>query len=358
MTLALTMIVKNESDVLARVLDGVRGVVDEIVIVDTGSTDATADVARRYTDKVYDFEWRDDFSAARNYALSKTSADYFLWLDADDVVPKRTARGIAELKKTLSPDVDVVMLPYVLARDGKGKPSFSFYRERIVRNRPDFTWRGKVHEAVDMHGNISYAELPIDHAKPSGRTSGTRNLDIYLKMLARGESLTPRERYYYARELFSNDRTREAAAELELFISGAGGFTVNKADACVMLSRCYAKLNRPRDALDAALAACRFTAPTSEACCEIGSRFFELGDLHAAAFWYESALRVKPDTKSGAFVCSDYRGIIPLVWLTVCYDRLGDIRSAYGYHRRAVRIAPDHPSVVQNSRYFERLGLK
>ena len=74
MTLALTMIVKNESDVLARALDGIKDAVDEIVIVDTGSTDDTADIARRYTDKVYAFEWCDDFSAARNYALSKTSA--------------------------------------------------------------------------------------------------------------------------------------------------------------------------------------------------------------------------------------------------------------------------------------------
>ena len=227
-----------------------------------------------------------------------------------------------------------------------------------MRNRSDFVWRGKVHEAVDMRGKIIYAKLPIEHAKPNGRTSGTRNLDIYRKMLARGESLSPRERYYYARELFYNNFTREAAAEFELIVSGAGGFTVNKADACVMLSRCYAKLDRPHDALDAALAACRFCAPTSETCCEIGARFYTLGDIGAAAFWYESALRIKPDTKSGAFVCSDYRSIIPFVWLTVCYDRLGDIKSAFRFHRRALRIAPDHPSVVQNTQYFKRLGLE
>ena len=75
-TISLCMIVKNESEVLARCLDSVRGAVDEIIIVDTGSDDNTREIARRYTDHVYDFEWIDDFSAARNYSFSKASMDY------------------------------------------------------------------------------------------------------------------------------------------------------------------------------------------------------------------------------------------------------------------------------------------
>lgn len=63
-TISLCMIVKNEESVLARCLDSVRGIADEIILVDTGSTDATKDIARRYTDKVFDFVWVDDFAAA------------------------------------------------------------------------------------------------------------------------------------------------------------------------------------------------------------------------------------------------------------------------------------------------------
>ena len=62
-TISLCMIVKNEESVLARCLDSVRGIADEIILVDTGSTDATKDIARRYTDKVFDFVWVDDFAA-------------------------------------------------------------------------------------------------------------------------------------------------------------------------------------------------------------------------------------------------------------------------------------------------------
>ena len=70
-TISLCMIVKNEEKLLARCLDSVAGLMDEIIIVDTGSTDRTKEIAARYTDKIYDFEWVQDFSAARNFAFSK-----------------------------------------------------------------------------------------------------------------------------------------------------------------------------------------------------------------------------------------------------------------------------------------------
>ncbi len=63
------MIVKNEEKVLGRVLESAKKFADEIIIVDTGSTDKTKDIARKYTDKIYDFKWIDDFAAARNYSF-------------------------------------------------------------------------------------------------------------------------------------------------------------------------------------------------------------------------------------------------------------------------------------------------
>ena len=96
--LSVCMIVKNESSNLEALLPQVKKFADEIVIVDTGSTDSTKEVARRYTSRVFDFKWKDDFSAARNYGLSLARGDYFLWLDADDRVPDESVVAINRLK--------------------------------------------------------------------------------------------------------------------------------------------------------------------------------------------------------------------------------------------------------------------
>ena len=86
MTISLCMIVRNEQEVLARCLESVQGAADEIIIVDTGSTDATEEIARRYTERVYFFPWQENFSAARNFSFSKAQKEYCMWMDADDVL--------------------------------------------------------------------------------------------------------------------------------------------------------------------------------------------------------------------------------------------------------------------------------
>ena len=94
-SVSLCMIVKNEEAVIGRCLESVQGMVDEIIIVDTGSEDRTKEIVERYTDKIYDFSWRDDFAAARNYSFSLASGDFILWLDADDYGAQESARSVS-----------------------------------------------------------------------------------------------------------------------------------------------------------------------------------------------------------------------------------------------------------------------
>ena len=83
-SVSMCMIVKNEQSILKRCLDSYAGIYDELIIVDTGSTDNTKEIAAQYTDKVYNFAWCDDFAEARNFAFSKASCDYILSVDADE----------------------------------------------------------------------------------------------------------------------------------------------------------------------------------------------------------------------------------------------------------------------------------
>src|SRR5262245_23632646 len=85
-TISAALIVRNEAHTLARCLDSVRDAVDEIVVVDTGSADGTRDVARRFTERVYEFRWRCDFAAARAFSFAQATCEWVFWVDADDVV--------------------------------------------------------------------------------------------------------------------------------------------------------------------------------------------------------------------------------------------------------------------------------
>ena len=96
-TLSLCMIVKNEQASIGPCLNAAKNMVDEIVVVDTGSTDRTADIARIYGAVVYDFSWNDDFSEARNYTLDKAHGDWILVLDADELVAPRDRQRIRQL---------------------------------------------------------------------------------------------------------------------------------------------------------------------------------------------------------------------------------------------------------------------
>lgn len=97
-SITLCMIVKNEQSILERCLISYAGTYDELIIVDTGSTDSTKDIAHKYTDKVYDYKWCDDFAAARNYAFSLASCDYIFSADADEILDERNNQALKDLK--------------------------------------------------------------------------------------------------------------------------------------------------------------------------------------------------------------------------------------------------------------------
>lgn len=159
-TVSLCMIVRNEEDVLGRCLESVKDIVDEIIIVDTGSTDRTKEIAGRFTNAVYDFPWIDDFSAARNFSFSKATMDYQMWLDADDVIEDEDRKKFQQMKEELDGSTDVVMMPYQVAFDQKGNPTMTYYRERLLKRSRGFLWQGAVHEVITPAGPSFMAGRP------------------------------------------------------------------------------------------------------------------------------------------------------------------------------------------------------
>lgn len=351
-TISLCMIVKNEEMNLAHCLDSVADLVEEIIIVDTGSKDRTVEIASHYTSKVYSHPWKDDFSDARNYSFSKAAMDYCMWMDADDILEEREKDKFLKLKQSLTPDIDMVMMKYHTAFDEAGKPSFSYFRERWIRNCGLYRWIGAVHEVIPPKGRILYSDLGICHKK-TGPGSPDRNLKIYQKLLAEGKRLEPRQQYYYGRELYYHEEYKEAVCVFEQFLLSEEGWIENKIEACAICARCYEKLGEEQAALLTLLRSMSFDLPRAELCCEIGKYFLEHESFYHAIYWYEAALKIPKNEYSGGFILPDCYDYIPLLQLCVCYDKLGDRQKAKEYNERAGVCKPYSKAYLYNKQYFE-----
>jgi glycosyltransferase involved in cell wall biosynthesis len=181
-TLSLCMIVKNEESNLERCLSSVEGIFDEIIIVDTGSTDKTVEIAGRYTDKIYYFEWINDFSAARNYSFSQATMDYIMWLDADDVVTEENKQKLIRLKSEIDDNVTYVFLKYNYTYNEYGGVENVINRERIVKRAENFQWEGMIYENIQVSGsNYLMPNISIEHKHKSQSENDTtmkRNIEI------------------------------------------------------------------------------------------------------------------------------------------------------------------------------------
>ncbi len=351
-TISLCMIVRNEEAVLERCLKGVTDIADEIIIVDTGSTDASKDIAARFTDRIYDFPWVDDFAAARNFSFSKATMDFIFWLDADDVITMENREKLLAIKAALTPDTDMVMLPYHVAFDESGMPTFTYERERIVRRDAGFYWVGAVHEVIAPHGTILHGDAAVEHHKLQV-SDPDRNLRILENKRKAGEPLDTRLLYYYARELYYHRNYAEAIEIYREFFARADGWRENRIEACSNCAQCLLALDRTDDAMEMLLRSFLYDCPRAEICCQIGGIKLAQAEYEEAAYWYKAALHADFTGEKVGFFQPDYHDYIPLMQLCVCYDRMGNERLAKAYNDRAGRIKPRDRNYLLNCRYFQ-----
>jgi hypothetical protein len=174
-----------------------QGLFDELVIADTGSVDATPDIARSFGARVVEFPWVNDFAAARNAALDAATGDYAFWLDADDLVPPWTRAALPALFDRLRPDqpVALMMSCILLQPTGLDGPTVRTSAHiRLFPNRPDVRWRYSIHERVEPaleRAGIPVVErrdIPILHTgyreRAAVRRKEQRNLACLMHALA------------------------------------------------------------------------------------------------------------------------------------------------------------------------------
>ena len=351
------MIVKNEEEVIGRCLESVKDLVDEINIVDTGSTDKTKEIVSKFTDRIYDFEWIHNFAAARNFSFQQATKDYILWIDADDVFLEEDRIKLKHLKETLSPEVDAVSMIYNLGFDEGGNVSALLRRNRLAKRSKNFQWVGDVHEYLAVHGNIYQSDVAVSHLPL--RRDKNRNIEIYEKMMQAGKDFSPRDLYYYANELVDHGEYLKAIKKYEEFLETKNGWVEDNIRACLRMADCYFELKEKDKAIAATLRTFSYDMPRPEACCRIGFYFMEQLKNNEAIYWYKHALlHSKSEESSLSLQNPAFSTWLPHLQLCVLYDRLKDYQTAYMHNEIARKYKPNSEKVLYNKKYFDNILFK
>ncbi len=195
-TVSLLMIVRNEERQLAECLAPVASLFDEIVIVDTGSVDDTRRIAGRFTPNVFDFPWCDDFSAARNEALRRSTGEWVFWLDADDRLSEPDVCKLRSLLKTLGHQPQAYFLNTSCSTQYACEGETLITHPRLFRRHPDLRWQGRVHEQLrpepsTLGYELFFSDVLIHHVGYSDAASLQRKLNRDLRLLRMDYAINP-----------------------------------------------------------------------------------------------------------------------------------------------------------------------
>ena len=292
-TISVCMIVKNEEDKLARCLDSLKTIADEIIIVDTGSVDSTKMIAKGYTDKIYDFEWTGSFSDARNFAFSKAGCDYIYSADADEELDSENIKKFEYLKQIMDPQIDIVQMYY--CNQLANNTIYSFDRElrpKLYKRLREFVWQETIHEAVRLDPIIYDSEIDIIHSPGEGHAS--RDLLAFERLIANSEdagSLSKRLVEIYAKELVIAGKKEDFVNALDFFMERTelASESDELAICLTMAARCAYEAEDYVGFMKYALRAAAGELMTSELCCNLGSYYELLNDYAEAAMWYYNA---------------------------------------------------------------------
>jgi glycosyltransferase involved in cell wall biosynthesis len=275
-TVGCAIIAKNESEIIGRCLESVKDA-DQIVVVDTGSTDNTIEIAKKYTEEVYsDFTWCDDFAKARNHVKSKMKTDWVLSIDCDEYV-----HDFSKVKEVIQIADQAVRV--FMHQEGRGTND-NFKVPRLFKNSPDIHWEGAVHNHLSISGegepigdvHITYGYSPAHEADPD------RSLRILQKEVQ--DPTKCREMYYLGIELWKRKRFHEAVMWFSRHVMMTN-HTAEKADSFLQMSKCLSAMGMDDDARQACWEAININPNFKEAVKWMG----HISSPDLAGQWYEWA---------------------------------------------------------------------
>lgn len=325
-TISVCMIVKNEEKVLARCLDCLKDIADEIIIVDTGSTDSTMSIAAKYTDKLYSFTWTGDFAAARNFSFSKASMDYIYTADADEIIDTENQRRFLLLKRALLPEVEIVQMKYCNQLEHGSVYNYDTeYRGKLYKRVRSFFWTDPIHETVMLDPVVFDSDVEIIH-KPL-HSHGRRDFQAFEQLIQKKTQFSKKLLLMYARELFiagtEEDFIKAKEFFRQIFQQNRSLDEYKAADCVLARAALYQK-----DVPDFFTYCLKEVAdnPPAEICTLLGMYYQERQCYQEAVMWYYNGAN-----QQECILNIKYSTSIPWEGLVACYEQLGEQELAQEY---------------------------
>lgn len=351
-TISLCMIVRDEELVLENCLKSISDLMDEIIIVDTGSIDKTKEIAQKYTDKIYDFKWVDDFSKARNYSFSKGTKDYLMWCDADDVFTKEDHDKLKKLKEEMDGKFDIYTMNYICKRDQNGNPTLVNKSYRIFKRENNYIWEGRIHEFIKPIGKIKNTDINVIHNKLKVNDP-KRNDRIFEKMIKDGHKFTTREEYCYAMHYYYQKDYDKAIKLYNDFINKyLNNYQNNKHylyKAIIDLADCYQKTNELDKEIDTLFLILKNDIPKADCLVKIGNNLLTNRNYKTAIYYYELAIQSTENITN-----KDQYNFTAYFKLAYCYFKIKEYKKAYICNEEALKIRSDNKTALDNKKLYEK----
>lgn len=349
MKLSLCMIVKNEQTTLPKCLSSVKNLVDEMVVLDTGSTDNTPQIAKKFGAEVHHFEWCNDFSAARNEALKYVTGDWVLVLDADESL---TQKIVPQLKEAIQRE-EYLLINLVRHEVGAEQSPYSLV-SRLFRKHPEISFSRPYHALVDdsvstlidkePHWQIGYLEgVAILHTGYQKDTIARQNK--FAKAQAAMEKFFaahPNDPYVCSKLGAVYVEQGKVIQGVELLARGVASAEENYDilyELYYHLGIAYSRLQNTRQAIahyQAAIKLPIYPILKLGAYNNLGALFKASGDLNGAKIAYETALKIDP-----SFTIGYYN-------LGMTLKAMNLLKDAIAAYQKAIQLNPKYAEAYQN----------
>lgn len=337
--LTIAMIVKDEEVLLTACLESVKGIADEIVVVDTGSVDKTMKIAKSYTDKVYRYSWQEDFSAARNFAIEQCRCKWILFLDADEHLAGRPA-ALRELIATTTKEA------FMLPLKNYTGPACSAYDTisvlRLFRNLPQYRYIGKIHEQIAMvnQATVGYTDdLFISHSYNGfcqRKGKHQRNIKLLTEQLRSERENEAYIQYYLGCEWLGLGKYQQACDCLHYAYERLDKkHTYFRASTVRNLITCLRAMEKHTEALAMCISETAVYPEYTDLYFDGGIVLEQLGEYEIAVSWFKAAVqtRIPPAIYQHS---NGTENFLSYYHLGHCCQLLGDCEEAAQWYEKAL----------------------